>query len=380
MTDVTKTRKTVFQGFVLMLALLFATGCGKAAPQETTGESRAQSTTLTVSTTTASTTRQPTATPMPTRVPVNMNPLTGQYSMDPENAGKRPVAIMFSNIQVALPQLGIGSADLYYEMVVESGYTRLMALFADANTIPEVLSIRSTRDSFVDVAMGHDAVLVHFGASVLCWDYMAREGIQTLDLQFYAAGCWRDPQVAAERGAEHSVKTNAELVTAAIPGKGLRGTLSEDAQLPFTFRHPESFVPADGADCESFSVPFTAWSTSPTAGFDYDDTTRTYAKSQYGGLHIDGTTGEPIRVTNVLVLFTTIYPLDPYGHVAARLTEGGEGYYLSGGKLQEIRWDKGGIYDPLVYTTLDGETLTLNAGKTYVCILTSEMQGNVQYK
>jgi hypothetical protein len=218
---------------------------------------------------------------------------------------------------------------------------------------------------------------VHFGASILCWDYMAAKGIQTLDWQFYSKGYWRDPVIAAAKGAEHSVKSNAELIVAAIAGKGMRSTLSPETVPAFTFRAPDLFEPAAGKACTFFSVPFTGYSSSPTAGFRYSEALKTYEKSQFGGLQIDVLTGEPIRVTNVFVLFTTIYALDAGGHVGARLSEGGTGYYLSGGKLQEIRWTKTGLYKPFAYKAADGSPLTVNAGKTYVCVVSKTQQANV---
>ena len=145
----------------------------------------------------------------------------------------------------------------------------------------------------------------------------------------------------------------------------------------FDFREPEAAVPADGGDCTLFKIPFTTWGSSPTAGFTYEPASQTYAKSQYGGPQIDLLTGEPIRVTNAFILFTEIYPLDPYGHVSARLTDGGTGYYLSGGKIQEIRWDNGDIYDPFTYSALDGTDLKVNAGKSYVCVVSSSQMDDV---
>ncbi len=47
---------------------------------------------------------------------------------------KRPVAVMVSNIKAALPQYGIDEADIVYELPVEGGITRLMAIYADFRT------------------------------------------------------------------------------------------------------------------------------------------------------------------------------------------------------------------------------------------------------
>ena len=53
--------------------------------------------------------------------------LTGEW-IDQELAGKRPLAVMIGNTSDALPQYGISSADIIYEVPVEGSYTRLMAI------------------------------------------------------------------------------------------------------------------------------------------------------------------------------------------------------------------------------------------------------------
>lgn len=57
------------------------------------------------------------------------NPLTGEYGFNENAVGKRPVAVMVSNIKAALPQYGIDEADIVYELPVEGGITRLMAIY-----------------------------------------------------------------------------------------------------------------------------------------------------------------------------------------------------------------------------------------------------------
>lgn len=49
------------------------------------------------------------------------SPLTGEW-IDAELAGKRPVAVMISNIKDALPQYGTKAADVIYECPVEAGH------------------------------------------------------------------------------------------------------------------------------------------------------------------------------------------------------------------------------------------------------------------
>ncbi len=75
-----------------------------------------------------------------------VNPLTGAALPEGTPAGRRPVAIMVNNSQASLPQRGVAAADAVVEMVTEGGITRLMALYADMATVPQVGSVRSARD------------------------------------------------------------------------------------------------------------------------------------------------------------------------------------------------------------------------------------------
>ena len=77
----------------------------------------------------------------------------------------RPYAVMINNIGTARPlQSGLQDAYLMYEIIVEGGITRYMALFMDQNT-ERIGSIRSARHYFLDYALENDAIYVHHGQS-----------------------------------------------------------------------------------------------------------------------------------------------------------------------------------------------------------------------
>ena len=86
--------------------------------------------------------------PEPEPVYPYTNPLTGEGLME-DISGKRPIAVMFNNLEKALPQLGVGQADVIYESVAEGGITRMMGLFQDIQGAGDLGSIRSARDYYV---------------------------------------------------------------------------------------------------------------------------------------------------------------------------------------------------------------------------------------
>ena len=77
---------------------------------------------------------------------------------------ERPIAVMIDNHNGAWPQAGLQKAYMIYEIIVEGGETRLMALFKGAD-VDKIGPVRSARHYFIDYAMENDAIYVHFGQS-----------------------------------------------------------------------------------------------------------------------------------------------------------------------------------------------------------------------
>ena len=77
--------------------------------------------------------------------------LTGEW-LPQEETKKRPVAIMFGNTTDALPQYGVGEADVLYECLVEGGLTRLMGIFDNYSDAPKYGSVRSCRLYYAHIA------------------------------------------------------------------------------------------------------------------------------------------------------------------------------------------------------------------------------------
>lgn len=109
---------------VLIISVIFG-GCAFNSEEETTSR-----------TTTETTTTQEVK-------PVYYNRLTGKSGLSEAAVGKRPVAVMINNIKASLPQYGISKADILFEVLVEGGITRLMALYGDYTKVPKVCSVRS---------------------------------------------------------------------------------------------------------------------------------------------------------------------------------------------------------------------------------------------
>lgn len=299
------------------------------------------------------------------------NPLTGVYDLPAEASGKRPYAVMVSNIKQSRPQWGIASPDIWIETLVEGGITRLMVLYADGGSIPQLGPIRSARHDYVELAEGFDALYVHFGASDIAQNVIAQDGVDDLDGNYSQKYFNKDTQRANSVGIEHSFYSDGELMEQGITAKDLRTEIKPAYAAPFKFNDQERPRDLDGGAGTKASVYFSGLFIS---NFEYDAATKTYLKFIGDTPHLDAVTGQQIASTNVIVLFADIVDTgDASHHQDVKLTQG-SGVCLSNGTQSAIHWQKGVATDPLELTLADGSPLALNAGKSYICIAPTSYQ------
>lgn len=304
-------------------------------------------------------------------VPAGTNPLTGE-PMEPEYERNRPVAVMLNNLKAALPQLGVSQADIIYEIPAEGQITRMLAVFQSLEGVQNLGSIRSTRTYYLEVALGHDALLVHAGGSpgayqdLSAWDMDHMDGVRG---GADAAIFWRDKERRRNAGYEHSLLTSGEKIQSYLDEGHFRTERKEGDTYAQAFA--EDGTPAGGTAAEQAKLYFSRYK---TGTFDYNAGTGLYMVGQYGGEYLDGNTGEQVGVTNVLVLETDISVIrgDTEGRLSVRLTGGGSGTFLCGGKAIPIRWSKADRSSPFLYTTQSGAPLVLGQGRSYVCIMDPE--------
>ena len=302
-------------------------------------------------------------------VPGGINPLTG-LPIEEEYVDNRPVAVMFNNLKAAQPQLGVSQADIIYEIPAEGGITRMLGLFQTMDGVGTLGSIRSTRTYYLEVAQGHDAVLLHAGGSpdayekISAWKINNIDGVQGNSSQQKIF--WRDAERKKNAGYEHSLLTSGENVQGYLDGGRY------ETKHATGYGYPVDFVadgtPANGTDATKIRLVYSQYK---TGIFEYDAATGLYMVSQYGKDYVDGNTGDQVGVTNVLVLETKINKIsgDKEGRLDVDLTGEGKGTYFCGGKAIPIIWTKEDRTCPFVYHYSNGEKMPLGAGVSYVCIM-----------
>ena len=300
------------------------------------------------------------------------NPLTGEGLYD-DISEKRPIAVMFNNLRKALPQIGVGQADVIYEIVAEGGITRMMGVFQDLEGVGDLGSIRSARDYYVSLALGHDAIYIHAGGSPQAYEAFSKWGVTHIDFVNgpYGNMCWRDPDRRKTAGLEHSLLTSSEKVLEQMPSR-------------FTLEHKEGFAVGWAFDKEppagekqqvsQLTVPFSKYK---TGHFTYDSPQNRYLIEQHidgaDEPYVDGRTGEAVAVSNVLVLFTDVGVIkgDDKGRMEVRTTGTGDGLLLRDGALYEITWQRDKRTDCYSFLDKAGKEIPLNVGPSYINIVLS---------
>ncbi len=324
--------------------------------------------------TTAEATTQAATTEAVTTPAVDMtgkNPLTGLAAPTLTEVYRRPLAVMISNAGKARPQWGLSKPDIVFEGLIEAGETRMMGLFSDWESLPQIGPLRSTRHDFVELAQGFDAALIHCGGSYLAYEYIKANNLKTLDGTKYDGKYFlRDQQRRTERGLEHSMYTTSELTLKGIKALGMAEEIQVSYQYPLAFAPEDAPQSLSGGACNQMEMSFSSIS---NAKFVYQPTAKKYVKSWKDKVMTDGTTGDEISYTNVILLYTTVNTIDDDDkHMEMELTSG-EGIYISNGTYANIHWEKGTGTQPL--KLLDAQStgkLTLNAGNTYIGIVPKE--------
>ncbi|MBS1402352.1 MAG: DUF3048 domain-containing protein [Oscillospiraceae bacterium] len=293
-------------------------------------------------------------------------PLTGEL-LDEEPANTRPYAVMINNIIYAQPQVGVGSADMIYEIPAEGGITRMMAIFSDLSDLEAVGSIRSLRPYYLSVALSYDAIVIHGGGSEQAYSdvktYNADNFDGVRDAKASSAIFYRDSS-RGQHGSEHTLFFHGTKVADLVQEYGFRTEHNSGYKTGLTFS--DDAVSQCTGDAATIQVTF---NTSKSTQFTYQSDSGKYTAVQYNDDYKDGATGEKVAFSNVLVLSAAMSTVDSYGRLAVELTGSGDGYLACGGKYVPIKWSRSSINDCFTYTLADGTPLNLARGTTYVGVV-----------
>jgi hypothetical protein len=286
-------------------------------------------------------------------------PLTGlEVTGDESAAQDHPVIVTkIDNTTSSAPQVGLGSADMVVEELVEGGLTRL-AVFFYSDLPDQVGPVRSMRASDIGIVSSTDATVVTSGASPRT---IAR--IQGADISFVAEGAAGITR-ATDRSAPDNVMADLQTIADKI-----------DQQDEV---RPDDYLPWG----EESDFPKGQKATSVTASFGGHTTEWKYQGDAYQNTNGNAGQGDEFSADNVLVLRVKVGDagyLDPAGNpVPETQFEGkGEAMLFHGGQLVRGTWEKDALDGTITLSTKAGK-LTVPAGHTWIELVPQD-SGGVQF-
>ncbi len=290
------------------------------------------------------------------------DPIVKKVSVIDLDSKTRPYAVMINNNSAVWKyQSGMNEAYIVYEMLVEGGITREMALYKDASTA-KIASVRSSRHYFLDYALENDAIYVHWGWSPKAQSDISTLGINNINgLTYEGSYFFRDSTVKA--GYEHRGYTKMESLNKATEKLKYRSTTDQGSLLAYSV-DPIDLGSMEGAvGAKYVEVPY---SSGFTAKFFYDEETKMYKRSQNKTDLIDYTSKERITTKNLIVYSVSYSTMDNYGRLDMKNVGSGTGYYISEGKAVPITWEKSSRASRTKYKYKNGDELVVNDGRTYI--------------
>lgn len=274
-------------------------------------------------------------------------PLTGlDVEGDDSSAQTHPVMVTkIDNTSSSAPQLGLGSADLVVEELVEGGSTRLAAFFY--SDIPEAVGpVRSMRASDIGIVSPVDAQVVTSGAAPVTIKRITDAGIK-----FFGEGAAGFSR-ASDRSAPYNLMADlSELV---------------DAQKPIEEARPDDYLPWG----EESDLPRGKKATSIDVNFGNHVTSWAYKSGGYVNENSFAAPDDQFPTDTVLVLRVQVGDAgytDPAGNPVpeTKLEGKGTAMLFHGGEVVTGTWEKSGLDDSLSLTTKQGK-LTVPAGHTWI--------------
>ena len=272
------------------------------------------------------------------------------------NSNKRPIAVMINTHNAALPQVGLNSAFIVYELMVEGGITRMMALFNQDFEEAKIGSIRSSRHNYLDYAMENDAIYVHWGGSVPAYEDLKKLDIDHIDGMVYG-GKYFTTDKSLDRSIEHTRFSTSAMIREGIEKLKIRTTTDYTSNIVDLSKRDGSKV------ANNVSIKYSSYR---TAEYEYNEEEQVYYRSMNGKKHNDLITGEQYHFKNIIAYAVKYDSYQGEKWRDLKNIGSGEGVYITNGYSVPIKWSKESRSAKTKYTYLDGTEIDVSDGNTFI--------------
>ncbi len=280
-------------------------------------------------------------------------PLVGEY---------RPMVVQISNEPDARPQWNFSKADVVYETVLyKGGYTRYTAVFNDE--IPhKVGPVRSTRMLNVDLYRIWGGAFVHHGAQSSPGSD-AYSYVKKLDIGPRYDGMTNS---CFKRDKHYKAPNNSYT--------HLDEIIDDE---PFTVEPVKHFAFSDelhpgGEKQFNFTINYRK---SYKASYKFDEATMLYNRYYNDKVQNDGEDKTPITCSNVIIMkIEQTWLGGSSERPAMKMTGEGDCEYFVGGNRYMGKWVRPTLDDIPLYLDAEGNEMTFQTGKTFVQIIDTDKE------
>ncbi len=297
-------------------------------------------------------------------------PIVPKVQVVDVSSKSRPFAVMINNLGTARPyHTGLQDAYLVYELVVEGGITRYLALFKD-KPLEVVGNVRSSRHYYLDYALENDAYYVHWG-----WSPQAQSDISNLKINNFNGLYDAKPYFFRQNlpvSSEHTAFVNLKEMQTLVKKKGYRTETNKDLLLNYSPTNIDLEKHTDKKEATNVDVKN---SKGFTTSYVYDTSINAYKQYVNDKEHKDYASKKQYTVKNIIVYQVKYSSIDSYGRQDIANTGKGDGYFITNGVAIPITWEKKTRDSQTIYRYKDGTEITVNDGNTWIHIVPTS--GNI---
>ena len=281
-------------------------------------------------------------------IPKYYNTITG-LEISADQLSSTPLGFVINSDS---PLYGISDSDVVFEIPTEKSSTRFVAYTTNKNMLWKVGTLAPTRAFISSLSNLFGGLIISYkNDDIVKYNALDVSGT-TLDLSKFSGSYYVENS--------NYIYTSADLVSGAM--------INTDSLKLSVYKSPPYVLSGETVigttRANTIILPYSDLSETE---FYYSQDTKEYTLYKSGIKKNDMLTGKSASFTNVFILFanSTTYENADGKELVMDITSGGSGYYISNGYLTEFRWsvDENGS---LIFKNLNGETLSVNKGNSYI--------------
>lgn len=268
------------------------------------------------------------------------------------------LAVKIDDTKDAHPQIGIAEADVVYVEQVESGLTRLLALYS-SNYPVEIGPVRSARISDIDLLAQYGRVaFAYSGSQSKMRPVLAAANLNNLSAE-------RNPPSIFSRDETRTAPVNMILHPNLLlehAANKLQMNLITLQKSPWKFGE----MPDSAFSLSSAKIKF------PNSGYliSWDSLNKCWNLAQNGNTEVT-TFGKNVCIDNAIIQIVEIEPSiygDKFGGITplSKTVGSGTAVLLNGGKYLDINWSRSDASQFTQWLQKDGSEVKIKAGKTWI--------------